>query len=152
MESDSIHSHYMMPIFFKENILEIKRNVFLRAVNAELPTPTTWDTNPLAEGYVKPLYINKLYQGKIGSGRDNFPFNLTKRDYHHGLCPVTENLYERELLLTPLVHEFTSKTSLKAFADAIEKVYENIEDLKSLKPDNGVSDPLTIINKNTSIK
>ncbi len=152
IESDSVHSHYMMPIFFKESILEIQRNVFLRAVNAELPTPTTWDTNPLAEGYVKPLYINKLYQGKIGSGRDNFPFNLTKRDYRQGLCPVTENLYERELLLTPLIHEFTSEASLKAFADAIEKVYENIDDLKSLKPDNGVSDPLTIINNNKSIK
>lgn len=152
IESDSVHSHYMMPIFFKKEIIEVERNVFLRAVNAELPVPNTWDTNPLAEGYIKPLYINKLYQRKIGSGRNNFPFNLTKREYHNGLCPVTENLYQNELLLTPIIHEFMSKASLKAFADAFEKVFDNIDDLRSLKPDNGVSDPLSLINKNSSIK
>lgn len=152
IESDSVHSYYMMPIFFKEAILEVPRNVFLRAVNAELPMPTTWDTNPLAEGYVKPLYINKLYQRKIGRGCDNFPFNLTKREYSEGLCPITENLYQHELLLTPIIHEFTSNASLTAFADAFEKVIENIDSLKNVKADDGLSDPLAFINRNKSIK
>ncbi len=152
IENDSVHSYYMMPIFFKEAVLEVPRNVFLRAVNAELPLPTTWDTNPLAEGYCKPLYMNKLYQRKIGRGSDNFPFNLTKREYGEGLCPVTENLYQRELLLTPIIHEFTSITSLTAVADAFEKVIENIDSLKSLKSDDGLSDPLAFINRNKSIQ
>ena len=152
IESESLHSHYMMPIFVDEDILEIKRNVFLRAINAELPIPSTWDTNPLAEGYVKPLYINKLYQRKIGQGRNNFPFNQTKREYPNGLCPVTENLYQKELLLTPLIHEFISRKSLEAFANAFEKVLENIDSLKSLKVDKDILDPIEVINNNKSIK
>ena len=152
IEKESLHSHYMMPIFFNENIFEVKRNIFLKAINAELPNPSTWDTNPLAEGYVKPLYINKLYQKKIGQGRDNFPFNLTNREYQSGLCPITENLYYSELLLTPLIHEFTSIKSLEAFADAFEKVLENIDSLKNIKISNSISDPLEIINNNKSIK
>ena len=65
---------------------------------------------------------------------------------------MTENLYQRELLLTPIIHEFTSITSLTAVADAFEKVIENIDSLKSLKSDDGLSDPLAFINRNKSIQ
>ena len=73
------------------------------------------------------------YQQKIAIGKKGFPFNFNSGvvyDYPKGLCPVTERLYEEELLLSPLVREGISIEDLKDFADAIEKVVANIDELR----------------------
>jgi dTDP-4-amino-4,6-dideoxygalactose transaminase len=133
VESGSTHSYYMYPIRFDENIVGVSRNLFLRAVTAELPVPKYWDTTPLAEGYVKPLYLNPVYQKQIAIGRKGFPFNTNPGvtySYPKGLCPVAEQLYEKELLLSPLVREGMSQQDLCDFADAVEKVIFNISELR----------------------
>lgn len=132
IESGSTHSYYMYPIRFDEEVVGVSRNRFLRAVAAELPKPKFWDTTPFAEGYVKPLYLNALYQKKIAIGKKGFPFNSNPGvtyDYPKGLCPVTEKLYEKELLLSPLVREGMGIEDIKDFADAIEKVVGGIREL-----------------------
>lgn len=134
IEEGSTHSYYMFPIRFDENVFGVSRNLFLRAVSAELPKPNYWDTTPLAEAYVKPLYLNPVYQQKIAIGKKGFPFNMNpgvEYDYSKGLCPVTESLYEKELMLSPLVREGISKKEISDFADAIEKVVENVSDLRN---------------------
>jgi perosamine synthetase len=133
IESGSTHSYYMYPVRFDEDVVGVSRNVFLRAVAAELPKPRFWDTTPFAEGYVKPLYLNPLYQKKIAIGKKGFPFNFNPGvtyDYPKGLCPVTERLYEKELLLSPLVREGMAIEDIKDFADAIEKVMGSIRALR----------------------
>jgi dTDP-4-amino-4,6-dideoxygalactose transaminase len=135
IESGSTHSYYMYPVRFSEEIVGISRNIFLRAVAAELPQPRYWDTTPFAEGYVKPLYLNPIYQKKIAIGKKGFPFNFNPGiiyQYPKGLCSVTENLYEKELLLSPLVREGMRLDDIKDFADAIEKVIENVRDLDAM--------------------
>lgn len=132
-EIGSTHSYYMYPVRFDDEILGVSRNLFLRAVAAELPKPRYWDTTPFAEGYVKPLYLNQLYQKKIAIGKKGFPFNCNPGvtyDYPKGLCPVTEKLYEKELLLSPLVREGMDIEDIKDFADAIEKVVGGIRGLR----------------------
>jgi len=54
-------------------------------------------------------------------------------DYSKGLCPVTEKLYEKELMISPLVREGISLDDISDFANAIDKTIENINDLKSAK-------------------
>lgn len=133
IESGSTHSYYMYPVRFDEELVGISRNLFLRAVTAELPKSRFWDTTPFAEGYVKPLYLNPLYQKKIAIGKKGFPFNFNPGvtyDYPKGLCPVTEKLYEKELLLSPLVREGMDIEDVKDFADAIEKVVGGIRELR----------------------
>lgn len=133
IERGSTHSYYMYPIRFDEAVIGISRNLFLRAVSAELPKPRYWDTTPLAEGYVKPLYLNPIYQKKIAIGKKGFPFNFNPGatyDYSKGLCPVTEKLYEKELLLSPLVREGMNMGDINDFANAIEKVISNLQELK----------------------
>ena len=44
---------------------------------------------------------------------------------------MTERLYEKELLLSPLVREGMSIEDIKDFADAIEKVVEGISEIKN---------------------
>lgn len=151
IEGGSTHSYYMYPIRFEENIIGVSRNLFLRAVSAELPIPKYWDTTPLAEGYVKPLYMNPIYQKQIAIGKKGFPFNYNSGityKYPKGLCPVAEKLYEKELLLSPLVREGMGIGDIKDFADAIEKVLSNISALKNKiesKNTNTLFDPLKAI-------
>jgi perosamine synthetase len=134
IEEGSTHSYYMFPIRYNQEVFGISRNLFLRAVSAELPKPNYWDTTPLAEAYVKPLYLNPIYQQKIAIGKKGFPFNINPGvvyNYSKGICPVTESLYEKELMLSPLVREGISINDISDFADAIEKVVENVLDLKN---------------------
>ena len=56
----------------------VSRNVFVQAVSAELPKPKYWDTTPLTEGYVKPLYLNPIYQKKISLGTNGFPWIINQ--------------------------------------------------------------------------
>jgi perosamine synthetase len=156
VENNSTHSYYMYPIRFDENIIGISRNLFLRAVSAELPIPKYWDTTPLAEGYVKPLYLNPVYQKQIAIGKKGFPFNYNPGityKYPKGLCPVTEKFYEKELLISPLVREGMNIRELKDFADAIEKVLEGIRELRdstaNYKSDS-LYDAVKAINENVS--
>ena len=120
-----------------------------------MPKPSYWDTTPLAEGYVKPLYLSKLYQEKIAIGKSGFPFNINKgisHNYNKGICPVTERLHEKELLITPLVREGIEINDLKDFADAIEKVIENVNSLKDSNlnnpNNNSLFDPVKAIEQN----
>lgn len=136
LEPGSTHSYYMYPVLYDENVLGVPRSVFLKAVAAELPKPRFWDTTPFAEGYVKPLYLNPVYQKQIAIGRKGFPFTANPGvtySYPKGLCPVVEHLYEKALLLTPLVREGMSLQDICDFADAIEKVITNINQLQKIK-------------------
>ncbi len=132
VEKGSTHSYYMYPVRLDEDVLGISRNLFLRAVAAELPKAKYWDTTPFAEGYVAPLYWNPVYQRQIAIGKKGFPFTCNpgvRYAYPRGLCPVTERLYEKELLLSPLVREGMEISDIKDFADAVEKVAGNVRDL-----------------------
>ncbi len=141
-EAGSTHAYYMYPIRFDENAIGIRRSLFMRAVNAELPKPKYWNTTPLyLEGYVRPLYLNPIYQRKIALGRRGFPFNANPGvtyEYPKGLCPVAERLHEKELLLCPLLHEAISVADINDFADAVAKVLAEKKQLMNLKTEEAV--------------
>jgi len=134
LENGSSHAYYMYPVRFDEKRMGIPRHLFMRAVNAELPKPKYWNTTPFyLEGYVKPLYLNPIYQKKIAIGRAGFPFNCNPGvtyDYPKGLCPVAERLHERELLLCPLIQEGMDVADIQQFADAVEKVVQGVDQLR----------------------
>lgn len=157
LPGDCTHAYYLFPFRYDENIMGVPRTVFLKAVSAELPRPSGWETTPLAEGYVKPLYLNVIYQKQIAIGKHGFPFNQNpdvKYNYSKGICPVVERLYERELIYSPLVREPLSIDDMKDFADAFEKVVRNIEELKGNKQLNntGVFDAVVAVNDTKNIK
>jgi dTDP-4-amino-4,6-dideoxygalactose transaminase len=154
-EKNTTHSYYMYPIKFNENIVGVSRNKFLKAVSAELPKPKYWDTIPLAEGYIKPIYLTPLYQKQIAIGKKGFPFNINSGlnyNYQKGICPVVEKLYEKELLTSPLVKEDMTDKDIKDFADAIEKVIINAKELQdhyNIK-DGAIYDPIAAIEENVN--
>lgn len=118
------HSYYNWMIKFNKEVLGVDRDIFVKALQAE--------GVPCFSGYLKPLYHLPVFQKKIAIGHKNFPFNLTKRNYHNNLCPVAEKLYQEKFIgLEICAWEMNTKL-VEQLIQAFYKVYDNLNDLKSV--------------------
>ncbi len=127
-EPGCTHAFYVYALKYSAEEVGLSRNLFVKAVLAELPRPQGVEATALVEGYVKPLYFSPVYQRQIAIGRRGFPFTFNpgvKYSYEAGLCPVAERMYHQEMLLSPIVREPLSTGDLDDFADAVEKVVGN---------------------------
>ncbi len=121
--ADCTSAWYVYPIRYEAEVVGLSRSLFMRAVNAELPAPRDFEATPLVAGYVRPLYLNRIYQERRAFAHSHFPFDLAPTvRYDQGLCPVAERMYERELLLCPLVREPLTIQDVDDFASAVERV------------------------------
>jgi dTDP-4-amino-4,6-dideoxygalactose transaminase len=120
------HVYFVYPIRIKVDILGVSRDIIVKALQAE--------GIPFGGGYVKPIYLEPLYQKKIAYGRDGCPFTCKffngEVDYHKGICPVAEEMYEKELMLTPVCKYPHSKADIDSVVEGFEKVFDNLEALK----------------------
>lgn len=131
------HSYYVQPLKFNEEIVSVPRNIFIDAVKAELPTTELREKEGvlISCGYVKPLYLQPIFQNQIAYGRHGFPFKGPHYggavNYSKGICPTTERMYEKELFFHDLMHTSFSKTDLDDVITAFMKVWENRKELIS---------------------
>jgi len=129
---DQDHAYYIFPIWYDATRVGMSRKLFVKSVLAELPEPRGFESTPLAEGLVKPLYLLEMYQQRRAMGRGSFPWSFQSGpgpDYSKGLCPVAEAMYERELMLSPLVREPLDTTDMDDIADAMEKVLAQVSEI-----------------------
>lgn len=120
------HVYYVWALRYDESRMGVSRAVFSRALTAE--------GFPHATGYVRPLYLLPIFQRRIGMGSNGFPFTLSKVQYTKGLCPVAEQLHEKELLLfEPCAYAVTVETTAR-LVEAVRKVYEHRHELVCLAP------------------
>jgi perosamine synthetase len=112
------HVYYVYAMKYDEKTLEVPRDVFVQALQAE--------GIPSSAGYVRPLYLTPLYH-------DRKPFAFKsysgKASYERGLCPMAERLYERELVLTGVVRYPATKADMDDISTAIRKIAEQKESL-----------------------
>ena len=112
------HVYYIYPIKLRADILGISRDTFTKAVIAE--------GVPLYQGYVKPLYLQPIYQKQVLYGEKGCPFKCQyyskKLLYEKGLCPVTERMHYKELLYTNLCYPPLTNRDMDDIVRAIEKV------------------------------
>jgi dTDP-4-amino-4,6-dideoxygalactose transaminase len=127
------HVYYVQPFLYDEGSVGIPRDRFIKAVAAELPNAEDRPDPLIAGGYVRPLYLLPLFQQQVALGREGFPFKSpwtrTPLDYPKGLCPITERLYEKELLFTEYMRPPASLEDMTDVVRAFQKVYENRKDL-----------------------
>ena len=120
------HVFYVYPLTYNVNVLGISRTTFAEAMKAE--------GFPLNQGYLKPLYLMPIYQHKQVYSNSQFPFVSTEYPhtvrYDKGICPVTEHMFEEEFLFTTICHYPRSNKDIDLFIQAIQKVQDNIEELK----------------------
>lgn len=121
------HSFYVYPLQYQKQVAGIHRNIFVDAVNAELNIVS------IGKGYVKPLYLEPLYQKKIGYGPQGCPWicPLYKGsvDYRRGICPVTEDMHDDILITNDLIHPQMSYKDLDDVFDAFYKVWKYRKEL-----------------------
>jgi dTDP-4-amino-4,6-dideoxygalactose transaminase len=110
------HAWYLYAMRYDPEIMGIARADFCRAVTAE--------GFPLVPGYVKPIYLEPMFQQRIALGSGGYPFNLSNITYNRGDCPVTEWMHFEELIYTPVINEDANQVVLDSFLSAIAKVIE----------------------------
>jgi perosamine synthetase len=129
------HAFYMHILKFDSEVAGMHRNRFVEAVKAELPPIELRETEgvKVVAGYVKPLYLQPMFQQKIAYGRNGCPFKCGHafRDvcYDRGICPVCERMHFDELINHELMRPFMSQQDLDDVFAAFEKVWENRSDL-----------------------
>lgn len=115
------HVYYVWAMRYDAAVVGVSRSSFCKALSAE--------GFPVSEGYVAPLYLLPIFRHRIAIGRQGFPFSLSDRTYGPGLCPITETIYEKELLEFHICsHEVTDADAQQLIA-AMQKVYEHRKDL-----------------------
>ncbi|HWR45776.1 DegT/DnrJ/EryC1/StrS family aminotransferase [Sporomusa sp.] len=118
------HSYYVYPIQFDKTVWGIKRATFAAAMKAE--------GFPLGEGYVKPLYLLKIFQHKKVYNQTQYPFSLIDnpvQNYQKGICPVVENMYEERLLIADVCRVPYREQDIDDFLAAVEKVWQSRKEL-----------------------
>jgi dTDP-4-amino-4,6-dideoxygalactose transaminase len=105
------HVFYNYALTFDEAAAGMPRPLFVKALVAE--------GIPVGAGYVPPLYWNPIYQN-----RDHFAYRhyTGSVSYAKGLCPVTERLHERDLVITQIQRPPATTNDMDDVVRAIEKV------------------------------
>lgn len=119
------HVYYLYAIKYDEEKVGLPRELFCQAVTAE--------GFYVRAGYVKPIYLEPLYQKKICFGPNGFPFTANPRNaslsYARGICPTVERLQDRELILTTAFLPPNTEADVDLFVAACRKVIDNRESL-----------------------
>jgi len=126
VEDHSKHVYFVYPMKFNASKAGIHRDKFAEAVRAE--------GLPLFGGYVRPIYLEPMFQQLKAYGEKGYPFkgpHIKKEiSYPIGAAPVCERMHFKELLTTPICHYPLEKGDIDDFVLGIEKVLENISELK----------------------
>lgn len=130
------HSYYLDPFKFDEEKAGVSRDKFIEAVKAELPVTELREAEgvKISSGYVKPLYLQPIFQKQIAFGAQGCPFKCPwykgETNYNKGLCPVSERMYRKEFFYHELMRPPMTKNDLDDVAKAFFKVYENLKELQ----------------------
>ena len=121
----SKHVYFVYPMKFNAVVAGVHRNKFAEAVRAE--------GVPLFGGYVRPIYLEPMYQQLLAYGNSGFPFkgpHIKKViSYPKGIAPVCEKMHLEKLLTTPICHYPLTEKDIDDFVAAVGKVLNNIADL-----------------------
>ena len=132
VRSSCTHVYYQHVYRFDEVEAGVSRNRYIEAVKSELPCFDKRENEgvKLNVGYVKPLYLQPLFQQQIAFGSEGRPFsdpNVAEvPDYEEGRCPVAERLYARELVL----HEFMLPCMTRDDLDDVVRAFEKVWSLR----------------------
>ncbi len=112
------HVYYVFAFSFDQEKIGIPRDIFCKSLQAE--------GIPCSFGYVKPLYLNPLYSEKRAFAFKHYKGNAK---YDRGICPVTESLHEKELIIFDVCRYPANLEDMNDIVKAINKIIENKNEL-----------------------
>ena len=128
------HAQYVFTMLYEKEVMGIPRDRFVKAVCAELPETKGREGEGaiFSCGYVKPLYMQPLFQKRVAIGKDGFPFVPYGEgvSYAEGICPVTEVLWREKLFFHEMFRPPMSHEDLDDVYRAFEKVHSNRDALR----------------------
>ena len=106
---------------YDEKKAGLKKSKFIKAINKE--------GYYMREGYLKPLYLEPIFQKKICFGKNGFPFSLNKNNkflkYKKGDCPNCEYLNSKRVILTNLIYPPITIKEIDHFSDTIKNILKH---------------------------
>jgi dTDP-4-amino-4,6-dideoxygalactose transaminase len=130
----SKHVFYVHLLKYKIEEIGIHRNTFVEAVKAELTPIESRESEgvKIGAGYVKPLYLQPLYQNRIAYGNNGCPWkcNDGSVSYERGTCPVAERMYNDILITHEMIYPALHESDMDDVISAFEKVWVNRKELK----------------------
>jgi len=127
-ESYIKHCYYKQPIkYYSEKNNGLHRDKYLKVLSRELPSAYMKEEESLiGGGYVKPLYLQPIYQKKA--------INLYKHkkeelNYSRGICPIAEKMHFKELITHEFMRPSMSKSDLDQVIEAFYKIDKNMEEI-----------------------
>ncbi len=129
------HAFYVHALTFNREVAGISREQFVEAMQAELPVHELRENEgvKISSGYVKPLYLQPIYQKQVGFGARGCPFLCPwytgKTSYARGTCPVCERMHFSELIAHEFMVPSMGRDDLDDVIDAFHKVWENRREL-----------------------
>lgn len=122
------HVHYVYGMKFDSKKTGVSRDMFCQALCAE--------GIPVFQGYSKPLYLQQLYQKRVGYGGRGCPFNCQhyKKEisYKKGLCPTAERIYDEEFFGFEYIKAPNTLEDMQDVARGFNKIFSHIEELRRL--------------------
>ena len=129
VRADCTHAYYNHAFHYDASVAGIHRDKFADAVRAELMPITLRETEgiKIGCGYVKPLYLQPMFQRKIAFGSKGFPWSHAGREYEYpkGSYPVVEDMHYNVLITHEYMRPGMSKSDIGDVAEAFNKVWEN---------------------------
>jgi len=124
---DTRHVYYLYPILYDQAKTGIPRSLFAKAIKAE--------GFPIDEGYQKPLHLLSIFQQRKIFPNSDFPFGSkeypTAVSYEKGICPTSESMWEKNLVVSSLCKYPNEKKHIGLFLKALKKVFVNRDKLLS---------------------
>ncbi|MBM09933.1 MAG: DegT/DnrJ/EryC1/StrS aminotransferase [Magnetovibrio sp.] len=136
---DVRHVYYVHPIKFNGQVSGLKRETFVAAIKAELPETELREGEGalIGAGYVRPIYLEPMYQQKIAFGENGYPFTHPSYDgtvnYEKGICPETEKAHFETLITHEMMRPPMSEDDLNDVAAAFHKINENLPQLREFE-------------------
>jgi len=137
VRENCVHSYYVLPFFYDEKEIGIRRDVFIEAVKAELGKEDKREDKgvPISCGYIKPLYRMPLFQNNqhwsIKSRTKEGQNYLGNKIYiDNNYCRNVESLWKDELFLTTIIGLPLTDKDRHDIVEAFQKVYDHRKELK----------------------
>lgn len=126
------HVYYIHPLSYDEEKMGVSRELFVKAVKAELPVTALREHEGvlMGQGYVTPLYRQPLFKTMTGYGTVQCPFRCPHYggtpDYRDGLCPNAEEAHLSRLITHEMIRPPMTEADLDDVAAAFHKVADNL--------------------------
>ncbi len=123
---DNFNVYYRYAIRVKEDILGLSMHKLVDAMRAE--------GFGMSRGYVKPIYLMKLFKQRKAFNHTDFPFGKStyykgNPVYKKGMCPVVERLHEKEFMFTDVCQYPYTTRHVDQFIAGLKKVLAHKDEL-----------------------